>query len=205
MSMPTALRRLLPGTSALVVIAALILLVLLAGRSWLAAHDAAIQLAATLRAQEKVLAEANQRQRERDASLAAALAQINAAKRRVTTPAQAVAEIPDALPPLPKPVEIQIPPPTPEQPEPPAVATVPQADLKPIYDYLQDCRACQVSLAATRENLADERTKLAAVTTERDAAIQAARGGTFWTRLKRNAKWFALGAAAAAAATAAAR
>ena len=151
------------------------------------------------------MAEANQRQRERDASLAAALAQINAAKRRVSTPAQVVAEIPSALPPLPKPVEIQLPPPTLEQPEPPAVATVPQVDLKPIYDYLQDCRACQISLAATRENLADERAKLAAVTTERDAAIQAVRGGTFWTRLKHNAKWFALGAAAAAAATAAAR
>ena len=203
MSSFTALRRLLPSTLILVVIAATTLAVLLAGRSWLAAHDAAIHLAATLKAQEQVLAEANQRQRERDASLAAALAQINAAKRRVNTPAQAAAAIPTALPPLPEPLELQLPQPTPELPVPPAVATVPQADLKPIYDYLQDCRACQISLAAERENLTDERAKLAAVTTERDAAIQAARGGTFWQRLKRNAKWFALGAAAAAAAGAA--
>jgi hypothetical protein len=200
-----SLRGRLASALTLAVIAALALLALLAGRSWLAAHDAAIHLAATLKAQEQVLTEANQRQRERDASLAAALAQINAAKRRVNTPAQAAAAIPDALPPLPQPLELQLPPPTPGLPDPPAVATVPQADLKPIYDYLQDCRACQISLAATRENLTDERAKLSAVTTERDAAIQAARGGTTWQRLKRNAKWFALGAAASAAAAAATR
>jgi hypothetical protein len=83
------------------------------------------------------------------------------------------------------------------------VATVPQADLKPIYDYLQDCRACQASLSATRDNLTDEQTKLAAVTTERDAALKAARGGSLWSRLSHNTKWFLLGAAAAALATAA--
>ena len=40
---------------------------------------------------------------------------------------------------------------------------------------------------------------------ERDAAIRAARGGGFWSRLRRNAKWFAVGAATAALATKAGR
>jgi hypothetical protein len=175
---------------------------ILAARSWLAAHDAAIHLAATLKAQEEVLAQANERQRQRDASLSVALSQINAAKRRVKTPAQAVAELPQALPPLPKPIELQLPSPTPDLPEPPAIVTVPQVDLKPLYDHLQDCRACQASLTTTRDNLTDEHAKLTAVTAERDAAIRAAGGGGFWSRLRRNAKWFAIGAAIGAVATA---
>jgi hypothetical protein len=198
-----AIRARLSGAITLVVIAAISLAGLLAGRSWLAAHDAAIHLAATLEVQERVQAQANERQRQRDASLAVTLAQITAAKRRVNTPEKAAAEIPNALPTLPEPVEVQLPEPTPALPEPPAVATVPQADLKPIYDYLQDCRACEASLAATRENLSDERAKLVAVTVERDAAIQAARGGNFWSRLRHDAKWLAIGAAVTALAAAA--
>jgi hypothetical protein len=78
-------------------------------------------------------------------------------------------------------------------------------DLKPIYDYLQDCRACQASLAATRDNLIDEREKLAAVTAERDAAIKATRGAGFWSRVQHSAKWFVVGAAIGALATSANR
>jgi hypothetical protein len=198
-----ALRGRLAGSLTLLLVATLCLLAVLAGRSWLAAHDAAVHLAATLEAQRRVVAEADERQRQRDASLASALSQISAAKRRVNTPAKAASEIPQALPPLPQPIALHLPAPTPELPEPPAIATVPQADLKPIYDYLEDCRACQISLSAARENLTDEHAKLAAVSAERDAAIRAARGGGFWSRLGRNAKWFALGAAAALATTAA--
>jgi len=199
------LRRRLPA--AVIVIAAIALLAMgiLAVRSWLAARDAAVHLAATLEAQEQILAQANERQRQRDAVLSTTLAGIAQAKRRVNTPAQAAAEIPQLLPPLPAPLLLEIPPPTPELPEPPAAATVPQADLKPIYDYLQDCRACQASLTVTRDNLVDERAKLAALTAERDAAIRAARGGGFWSRLRRNTKWFVIGAAAGALAATASR
>jgi hypothetical protein len=42
--------------------------------------------------------------------------------------------------------------------------------------------------------------KLAAMTRERDSAITAAKGGTFWRRFRRNVEWFALGAGAGAAA-----
>jgi hypothetical protein len=43
------------------------------------------------------------------------------------------------------------------------------------------------------------------LTRERDAAIAAAHGGTFWLRAKRAAKWFAIGVAAGAAVTVASR
>jgi len=199
----TNLRRYLPATAVLLAVTALLALALLAVRSWLAAHDAEVQLKATLQAQNQIMAQADERQRQRDASLSTTLAAITQAKRRVNTPARAAAEIPQLLPPLPEPLQLEIPPPTPELPEPPAEAIVPQVDLKPIYDYLQDCRACQASLTVARDDLTDERAKVAAVTSQRDAAVRAARGGGVWSRLRRNTKWFIIGAAAGALATAA--
>ena len=196
--MLSLIRTHLSGARTLTIVAVLgglAFLGLFGARSWLAARDANVHLAATIRAQEQLLEQANDRQRRRDADLGATLAQLDAAKRRVNTPAKAAAEIPQALPPLPEPIDIQLPPPTLDFPAPPAVATIPQADLKPLYDHLLDCRTCEATLAATRDNLTDERAKFAAVTVERDAAVQAARGGSFWSRLRSNAKWFAIGAA----------
>ena len=81
----------------------------------------------------------------------------------------------------------------------PGSAEIPAADLKPLYDYIQDCRSCQAQLAAAKRDRADDVTKLQAIARERDAAIAAARGGSFWRRLRSNLKWFAVGAAAGAA------
>ena len=74
-------------------------------------------------------------------------------------------------------------------------ALIPAADLKPLYDFVQDCRACQAQLAVAKQNSADDAAKLASLTRERDAAITAAKGGTLWRRLRRNAAWLAAGAA----------
>jgi type II secretory pathway pseudopilin PulG len=65
-------------------------------------------------------------------------------------------------------------------------AQLPVADLKPLYDFVQDCRACQAQLAVARQNAADDAAKIAALTVQRDAAITAAKGGSFWRRLRRN-------------------
>jgi len=78
---------------------------------------------------------------------------------------------------------------------PPPSAQIPAADLKPLFDYVQDCRACQAELAAAQKKSADDAAKIAALTRERDAAITAAKGGSFLRRLRRNALWFAIGAA----------
>jgi hypothetical protein len=77
-------------------------------------------------------------------------------------------------------------------------AEIPTADLKPLYDYVQDCRSCQAQLALAQQNHADDTAKLEALTRERDAAVAAAKGGTFWRRFRRNAEWFAIGAATGA-------
>ena len=76
---------------------------------------------------------------------------------------------------------------------------MPSADLKPLYDFTQSCRECQLRLAAAQQDHSDDLTKLDSLTRERDAAITAAKGGTFWRRLRRNALWFVVGAAVGAA------
>lgn len=85
-----------------------------------------------------------------------------------------------------------------------ANAVIPSADLRPLYDFALDCQACQAKLAASQGNLADERTKTAALTKERDAALRAAKGGSAMHRIARATKWFLIGAAAGAVAAKAA-
>jgi type II secretory pathway pseudopilin PulG len=80
------------------------------------------------------------------------------------------------------------------------VAQIPSTDLKPLYDFAQNCRECQLRLTATQQDHADDLTKLAALARERDAAVTAAKGGNFWRRLRRNTVWFIVGAAVGAAA-----
>jgi hypothetical protein len=77
-------------------------------------------------------------------------------------------------------------------------AFIPEADLKPLYDFALDCKACQARLTAAQNDLADEKTKTVTLTQERDAAVRAAKGGSPWRRFTRAAKWFFIGAAAGA-------
>lgn len=79
------------------------------------------------------------------------------------------------------------------------VAQIPTPDLKPLYDYVQDCRACQAQLSAAKQDKVDDDAKITALEHERDAAITASKGGTFWRRLRRNAFWLVVGAGFGAA------
>ena len=76
-----------------------------------------------------------------------------------------------------------------------SAAQIPAADLAPLYEYVQDCRACQLQLTAAKQNATDDAAKIRALTREREAAVTAAKGGSFWLHLKRNAHWLAIGAA----------
>jgi len=80
----------------------------------------------------------------------------------------------------------------------PVVADIPQQDLKPLYDYLENCQASTLGLTTAKKDLADEQTQVTALTQQRNAAVSSAKGGSFLTRLRRGAKWFAIGAAAGA-------
>ena len=196
--MPTKLK-LAAAIAALVAIA-------LATKSWQAQRKLASNLTATLATQATQIKQATDREQQRTVQLTEALAAIAKQKRQIQTPQQAAAAIPGALPPLPLPVKIDLPDLSQSSKQSaPATISIPQPDLKPLYDSLQDCRACALQRDAAKQNLADEQAKVIALTRERDAAIAAAHGGTFWIRVKRATKWFAIGAAVGAAATAAAR
>jgi len=78
---------------------------------------------------------------------------------------------------------------------------------KAISDYVYDCDSCKVERDSLRQasvnkdvqisDLKTENTQLATqkagVEKERDAAVTAAKGGTFWHRLKSNTKWMVIG------------
>jgi hypothetical protein len=157
------------------------------------------------RAQAPILDQARKRELQRDAALTKNLAVISQAERSAQKPTDIAKRLPAAFPPLPQPLAVSLPPPARDAPDPPAVITVPQADLKPLFDRLEECRACQERLAAAQQDLQDERAKVSALTVERDAAVKAARGGGFWSRLRTGAKWFAIGGAMGALAASAAR
>jgi len=200
----------LPGR-AIVILAAFATLIIfslaiIVVRSRNASRQAANDMAVVLRAQEPVLAQANNREQQRDAILRKNLAQVSRAEHSAKNPADIAKRLPAAFSPLPQPVSVSLAPPAsgPNATEAPAIITVPQADLQPMFDHLEDCRACQERLATAELNLNDERAKVSALTIERDAAVKAARGGGFWSRLRSNAKWFAVGGAMGALAASAA-
>jgi hypothetical protein len=184
--------------------AAVLIVVALLADAWRVARRDSAHLAATLAAQNTAIQQAGDRQKQRDTQLAAALATIQAQKRSVQTPQQAAKELPSILPELPLPISIRIPNlsmPLPPAEAPPASIIVPQIDLKPLYDDLQDCRSKALESDTLKKDLVDEKLRSTGLIQERNAAIAAARGGTLWPRIKRSAKWFAIGAAAGAIAT----
>jgi len=189
--------------------------------SWLDARDDRARLAATVASQGSLIAAAEKREQDRAQELADTLKQIAALKSSVQTPQQVIREIPQFLPALPQPLE-SIPakpaaaggagagPGTDKQNATKAGGTqtsaqpgeaaapdvrVPAADLKPLFDFVQDCRACQAKLTAAQQDAQDEHAKNDALTKERDAAVKAAKGGGVWTRTVRAAKWLAIGIA----------
>ena len=189
-------------------------------RSWLDERDQRLQLATTLASQNSIIAAAGKREQDRAQQLADTLKQIADLKASVQTPQQVIREIPRYLPPLPQPLETiapgaasaanAVPGARPAQsaqqgtgatgtgtgtsqlPSAPDVR-VPSADLKPLFDYVQDCRACQTKLTASQQDAADDRAQIDALTKERDTAVKAAKGGSVWTRTLRVVKWVAIG------------
>jgi hypothetical protein len=152
--------------------------------------------------------QAGDREKQRDSELSTALAAIQTQVRAVRTPQQAANKLPSVLPPLPLPVSIHDPDlSAPLRPgETPSTSiSIPQPDLVPLYDDLQECRAEATQSDTLKKDLSDEKTRSAALQRERDAAVAVAHGGTFFTRLKRAAKWFAIGVATGAAVAAAGR
>jgi len=190
-----------------------LLLVAMALGSYIGAREDRIRMQATLDAQKTLFqnaAEERQRHAQEDAARdAAAQKQLDAMRQFLQQNAQTAQQIARWAPlqaQLPQPINVNIPPATQQNPKPDAVATIPQADLPAIRDAIEGCKECRLKLAAAEQDLASEKEQLrlageqlSAVERERDAALKAAKGGGFWRRARRAAKWFLIGAAAGAA------
>jgi hypothetical protein len=188
--------------------------------AWRDARKQQMALQAELKTTQQALAEATGRQATRDAAVNDLVAGLKKKEAAVQKPAQVVAALPDILP-LPAPITIAPEPPSRNQtpgPGQPASATLPDApdatepkvnfpakDLKPLYDFAADCKACQAKLGTAQADLADEKLKSQALGRERDDALRAAKGGSVLRRIARAAKWFAIGAVAGAVAARATR
>ena len=179
---------------------------------WQDAKQQQTALQAELKSTHQALADATARQSTRDAALNTLVTQLQRQKAKVRTPAEAIAALPQVLP-LPQPITLDpsnagrapqaqpassAPEKAPDIPKSTAAAILPAGELKPLYDFAVDCKACQARLAASQADLKDEQAKARALSRERDDALRAARGGSIFLRVARAAKWFLIGAAAGA-------
>jgi hypothetical protein len=213
-------------------VAAVVVVAVLAVSVFFALRDARKEraaLQAELKTTQEALTEATARQASRDAVVNDLVAGLKKKEMAVQKPAQVVAALPGVITlPAPITIEAQVVAATqgqqerekrpaseggpykggsqdtvPDRVEP--KVNFPAADLKPLYDFAVDCKACQAKLAAFQGDLADEKAKSQALGRERDDALRAAKGGSVLRRIARAAKWFAIGAAAGAIAAKAAR
>ena len=181
--------------------------------AWRDARKEQVALQTKLKTTQQALAEATARQASRDAMVSGLVAGLKKKEAAVQKPAQVVAALPDVIT-LPSPITIEPGsasaqkqsstangPPDTIQPK----VNFPAADLKPLYDFAADCKACRAKLGAAQADLADEKVKSQALSRERDDALRAAKGGSVLRRIARAAKWFAIGAAAGAIAARAIR
>lgn len=179
------------------------------------AHDAQVKLAATIEAQKTVIDQASKDRdaraaddARRDAQTIATISSMQKAIENVQTPAQIAAFLQKSITPAaPQPITIEVPKSTESNPVPPAQVEIPQADLPALRNQVEACQECSVKLASAQKDvtslqsqLKDAGKQLSAVSKERDAAVKASKGGGFWSRVKRSVKFFAIGAAAGAAA-----
>jgi hypothetical protein len=187
--------------------------------AWRAERSDRAKLATELAIAQQSLTQASDRQQSRDADLLHTLATLATQRRDAQTPQQILQSLPQQIP-LPQPIVLaplanqaaspgqtatandtaattssrHSPVTKPSAPEPQAV--IPSADLKPLYDFALDCKACRAKLTAAQSDLADERTKTATLAKELDEAVRTAKGGSAIQRFARAAKWLLIGAAA---------
>ena len=187
-----------------------IVIVALCVSAYVAEHIDRIRAESVVNAKQQIIA-------ERDKATAELVQQLKDAAAKVTKPEQVPAALPQVIT-LPAPV-VQVPPyfaksegnsaksegniPLPDAASVKTLALpgdliIPKVDVVPLYQQLNTCKQNEAELTTCRQDLAD-------VKVQRDAAITAVKGGTFFTRLKRNAKWFAIGAGVGAGAIAASR
>jgi hypothetical protein len=168
------------------------------GGSWIGSREEGIRLKATLDAQNSIIAEAAKREDARAAALRDSLAQLEDLKKRTQTPTQVIQAMPTVLP-LPQPITLNLPAallqgnPNVAGIQPAATATIPAADLKPLFDFAATCKECQAKVLVLQQDKADDAVKIGGLVKERDEAVTAAKGGSKLQRIKKAGKYLVIG------------
>lgn len=208
------------STRAKIECVAVILAVLLAGigfHEWMLEHDARIKAETSAKQDQGTIADLQKQRdtltaadKQRDDAAAAAIATLSRAAASQTTPKQIAAWLPKEIP-VPQPITVQVPTTTPANPAPPAIASIPEADLAPIKDLLVQAKTCSLELPEAKSDLSSCQAQLKLAGEQLSAAQNEAASwkkaakGTFWGRVKHDVKWFGVGAAAGAIAGLAAK
>jgi len=194
---------------------------IVAWRAWLAEHDARLQAETTAKSQQTAINAAQetvtqsqaqvkqlqelvaQSQTQHDKDVAELKTQVAALK----TPSDQLAWVVQQLK-TPQPITVTVPKDAGQS----ATAQVPQADIAPLVQAVEACQKCKLDLstATTQLNYAQQQkqaqddalkakdAQLTASQKEVQTWQTAAKGGTFWQRAAKAAKWFVIGAAAGA-------
>jgi len=181
--------------------------------SWVNAREARARAEATEAANKNALAIIEQHdaanRAQLDAFVKSQQAQMDAMNSRFDQAKSApdIAALVQQIMALQKPITFVTPPATPENPHPQPVAQVPVEDAPQVKAYVQACETCKLNLDAANQKLtyadqrhADDVNKLKMANDDAGKWKSAAKGGGFWSNLKRSAKWFAIGAAGGAVA-----
>jgi hypothetical protein len=166
--------------------------------SYWANKQAQLSLAATVDAQKSVISRLDAQMKDRDAATQAVLDKLQELAKATKTPAQAIKVLPQVVE-LPKPIYLQpaVDAAGKQLPDAPS-AVIPPESIVPLFQTLAQCKEDAATLANCQADAKDTGAKLQAVITERDKAVTAAKGGTFWHRMKSAARWTAIGVAGGA-------
>lgn len=186
-------------------------------KNWHSNAKSEADLKGRLVSYERTIADANLRLSQRDKELGAALEQVKKVKAEMRTPGDIVKALPQYLP-LPSPIrldsadrdglhldkgakmsrspEVATKRVEDEAPSPVPAVSLPIEDIKPLFDFTQDCRSCKIQLQASEQDNASLRSEIAAVEGERNVAMAAKRGGSVLQKIKHYSMCFLAGAAA---------
>lgn len=186
-------------------------------RTWLAEHDARIRAESQVQAAQKSfdaaaaeLKQSQQAQAAKDAETRTTIEKLAAAAAEQKTPQQIAKWIPTQLGSLPAPIKTT---PAPaSSPAAPVVYEVPQVDLDFLKNDIAKCQQQAVALAGAQADVTSCQVQqkilngqIGDLEKQRDGLQAELKGGTFWQRVKHDAKILGVGAAIGAAAALAAR
>jgi hypothetical protein len=182
-------------------------------RTWLSEHDSRLQLAGEKKAAEAVQAQAQsqmaalaKQMADRDAQYQSQLQTLDTKFSHAATPDQ-LAQLATQLLGLKEPIRLVTPPASDGNAHPAPVAQVPQIDFPQAKAYLSDCESCKLDRAKLQADAADREAQAKLAQTQIDSLKKengnlqtALKGGSWWLRTKRAAKWLAIGGALGAGA-----